>query len=171
MIRGEQIILPARNRYIVLTFLVAFCLQLIPLGVQTWRPDFLLLVLVFWAIQQPERIGIAWAFFFGVLMDVQSASLLGQHALAYSVVVFGVQAVRNRLMWYRSGMQQSVFLFQFFVLAQVVMFIVGYLSSRVVPPWEFWLAPIFHTLLWPLVRWILLRPQMRSFNQDAHRPL
>lgn len=171
MIRGEQIILPARNRYIVLTFFIAFCLQLIPYGTQTWQPDFLFLVLVFWAIQQPDRVGIAWAFFFGLLMDVQSASLLGQHALAYSIAVFAIQTVRNRLMWYRSGVQQGIFLFQFFALAQLILFVIGYLSSRVVPPIGFVLAPILHTLLWPIVRWFLLFPQLRSYDRDPHRPI
>lgn len=167
-VRGEQLLLPVRPGFIWTTLLVAFCLQLIPLGVQGWRPDLLMMALVFWALHQPQRIGIVWAFVFGLLMDVQSASLLGQHALAYAVLVFAVQAVRNRLLWYRTGAQQSVFLLQFFVLAQLLLFVPGYLASHALPSAWVLLAPLLQAALWPLLRGLLLAPQMRAPEQEFH---
>lgn len=171
MKRGEQILLPARAGFIWTTLLAAFCIELLPLGVQGWWPDILMMTLVFWAIHQPQHIGIGIAFSLGLLADVQAASLLGQHALAYAVLIFAVQSVRNKLSWYRSGVPQALFLFQFFVLAQVVLFVIGYLSSRMLPPIDVLLAPLLQTALWPVLRLFLLMPQRRAPEQDDHRPL
>lgn len=167
----EQILQPAKPRFIWLSLLVAFCVELLPLGVLPWRPDVLMLALAFWCIYQPQRVGMGVAFFFGLLMDVNAASLLGQQALAYAVLVFVLQSVRNRLLWYSSGLQQAVLMWQFFMLAHAVVFAVGYVSSAVVPGWAALLAPVAQAALWPLVRWILLAPQMRPPEQDDHRPL
>jgi rod shape-determining protein MreD len=53
-------------------------------GACAWLPDLLALVLVFWSVHQPLRVGVGAAFVFGLLMDVHQAALLGQHALAYT---------------------------------------------------------------------------------------
>jgi rod shape-determining protein MreD len=61
-------------------------------------PDFVALVLVFWSVHQPRRVGTA--FFFGLLMDVHHGSLLGQHALAYSLLGFFGIAIHRRVLWF-----------------------------------------------------------------------
>eukprot|EP01038_Epipyxis_sp_PR26KG_P019960 gene19960-28252_t len=61
----------------------AFFLNLCPWGSWGWVPDFVALTLVFWSIYQPRRVGIGVAFMMGLIMDVHSASLLGENALAY----------------------------------------------------------------------------------------
>ena len=53
--------------------------------------DVLAVVLVFWGVHQPRRMGMAPAFVLGLLMDVHQGALLGQHALAYSLLSFSVQ--------------------------------------------------------------------------------
>ena len=71
----------------------------------TWllaRPDFVLLVLIFWTVHEPRSIGQGMAFALGLLMDVSDSMLLGQHAFAYVVAVFGalsgaIQAAVNNV--------------------------------------------------------------------------
>ncbi|KKW69256.1 hypothetical protein AAV94_00535 [Lampropedia cohaerens] len=168
---SEQILRPARQRFIVLSLLLAFCLQIVPLGQLPWRPDVLLLVLVFWGLHQPQRIGIGTAFALGVAMDVQAASLLGQHALAYAVVVTWVQSMANRLLWYPSGIQQAVLLLVPFVLATLLQMAVGWAASHSVPPLPMLLAPLAQALLWPLTRHLLLAPQLSAPTERERRRL
>ena len=78
---------------------VAFVLEMLPWGGFP-APDFLALILVFWNIFQPRRVGIALAWLLGLLMDVHAGSLLGQHALAYSILSYGAIALHRRLLWY-----------------------------------------------------------------------
>ncbi|RMX04319.1 rod shape-determining protein MreD [Corticibacter populi] len=169
--RAEQILRPARPSFIVVSLLTGFCLQLLPLGHLAWWPDVLMVVLAFWALHQPQRIGIGVAFMLGLAMDVQGASLLGQHALAYCVLVFVVQAMQNRLLWYQSGWQQAVLLLLPFALTHLCLFVVGAASSRVLPsPWLL-LAPLLQALLWVPLRRLLLVPQMSPPSARERRPI
>ena len=67
---GKQLLLPARPGFIWGTLALALLVNMLPLGRQPWMPDLLALVLVFWSVHQPLRIGIATAFLFGLVMDV-----------------------------------------------------------------------------------------------------
>jgi rod shape-determining protein MreD len=80
MPRGsDQLLLPASPVFIALSLLLALCFNLLPLGRQPAMPDLLALVLVFWNVHQPRRVGVGVAFLFGLLMDVHEGALLGQH--------------------------------------------------------------------------------------------
>ena len=77
----EHLLLPADNAFISLTIALAFLLNVMPWGSARWVPDFLALVLFFWNVRQPRKVGMGVAFLFGLVMDVHQASLLGEHAL------------------------------------------------------------------------------------------
>ena len=63
---GQQLLLPANPLFIWVSLLVALLLDMLPLGRVPWMPDFLALVLVFWNVHQPLRVGIGVAFVFGL---------------------------------------------------------------------------------------------------------
>jgi rod shape-determining protein MreD len=75
-------------------------LNLLPLGRTRRMPDLLAVVLVFWNVHQPRRVGVGVAFLFGLLMDVHEGALLGQHALAYTLLSYGAIAMHRRLLWF-----------------------------------------------------------------------
>ncbi|NBX21576.1 MAG: rod shape-determining protein MreD, partial [Betaproteobacteria bacterium] len=81
---GQQLLLPARPRSLLAALLLNMLLNMGLWGRAAWTPDMLALVLVFWTVHQPLRIGIVAAFFFGLLMDVHQGALLGQHAMSYT---------------------------------------------------------------------------------------
>ena len=89
---GQQLLLPANPLFIWSTLLFALLLNMLQnmgmWGRAAWVPDLLALVLVFWSVHQPLRVGIGTAFVFGIFMDVHQSGLLGQHALAYTVLSF-----------------------------------------------------------------------------------
>ena len=107
MPRGQPLLLPASPAFIWGSLLVALMLNLLPLGRVLWMPDFLAVVLVFWNIHQPRRIGLGVAFVFGLLLDVHQASLLGQHALAYTVLIYCAIMIHRRILGF-SGPGQAL---------------------------------------------------------------
>lgn len=156
----QHILHPAKGSFIAMSLLLALCLELLPLGPLPWRPDVLLVVLTFWVLYQPSRVGIVIAFILGLAMDVHSASLLGQHALAYIVVVSWVQASRNRILWYQTGIQQGVLLLVPFAIAAALQAITGWIASRELPHLSIVVAVLLEAALWPFIRRLLLAPQM-----------
>ena len=101
---GQQLLLPANPVFIWSSLLVALLLNMLPnmarLGRAAWMPDLLALVLVFWSVHQPLRVGVGVAFVFGLLMDVHQSALLGQHALAYTALCYFAITIHRRLLWF-----------------------------------------------------------------------
>jgi len=167
---NDQLLLPARPLFIALTLLSAFALNLLPLGRQPAMPDWLAVVLVFWGVHQPRRVGIGWAFGFGLLMDVHQGALLGQHALAYSLLSFTAIAIHRRLLWFGLAGQAAQIVPLFFA-AHGVQLLVRIVAGDAFPGWSFLLAPLFEAALWPLATLVLLAPQRRAPDPDENRPL
>jgi rod shape-determining protein MreD len=102
---SSRILLPVRPWFIGFSLLVALLLNFLPTAVWPGVPDWLALVIVFWSVREPRRVGMGLAFLFGVAMDVADASLLGQHALAYVLVAYGGSSLSRRILWFPLGQQ------------------------------------------------------------------
>lgn len=171
---GQQLLLPASPFFIWSSLLVALSLNmLLNMGLwgrAAWMPDLLALGLVFWTVHQPRRVGIGAAFLFGLIVDVHQGSMLGQHALSYSVLSFLAIAIHRRLLWFGVP-SQALQVLPLFVAAHAIELLVRLLSSGTFPDLWILLAPAIEALLWPVVSVLLLLPQRRAPNPDAHRPL
>jgi len=139
-------------------------------GRAAWLPDVLALVLVFWTIHQPQRVGMSAAFLLGLAMDVHQSAVLGQHALAYAVLSFLAIAMHRRLLWF-SVPSQAAQVLPLFVVSHALTLLVRLLAGDDFPGWSLLLAPALEALLWPLVSVLLLLPQKRAPDPDANRPL
>lgn len=168
MPRGQQLLLPVRPAYIVASLVAALALNMLPLGRVPWMPDILMVVLAFWGLHQPMRVGMGIAFALGLCMDVQQSSLLGQHALAYAVLMYGVARSQRRLDWYTAS-SQAPLLLGIFGLAHLVGVVVGMISGGLAPGWWVLLAPCLEALLWVPVSWILLAPQREAPDRSEKR--
>ena len=168
--RTDQLLMPVSPLFMWVTLLVAFALNLVPLGRVPAMPDFLALVLVFWNVHQSRRIGVGVAFLFGLLMDVHSGAVLGQHALAYTLLSFFAITVHRRLLWF-SVPSQALQILPLFFAAHAVSLLVRVIVGGMFPGWELLLAPVFEALLWPVVTLLLLAPQRRAPDPDQNRPL
>jgi rod shape-determining protein MreD len=115
-------------------------------------------------------VGVSAGFLFGVLMDVHQGALLGQHALAYTLLSFFAITVHRRLLWFTLG-AQAVQILPVFATAHAVSFIVRMLAGANSPGWGLMLAPVFEAMLWPVVNLLLLAPQRRAPDPDKNRPL
>ena len=84
---------------ILVSFLVAMMLTSLPLPETAiiYRPDWLILVLIYWCMAIPERIGIFTGWMLGLLLDVMYGSLLGQNAMAFSIIAYLVNILHLRV--------------------------------------------------------------------------
>jgi rod shape-determining protein MreD len=167
---GKQLLLPARPGFIWGTLALALLVNMLPLGRQPWMPDLLALVLVFWSVHQPLRIGIATAFLFGLVMDVHQTSLLGQHALAYTALSYFAIMVHRRLLWFTVP-SQALQVLPLFGSAHAIELAIRLFAGGSFPGWTLVLAPMLESLLWPVATVILLAPQRRALDPDKTRPL
>jgi rod shape-determining protein MreD len=170
MRQGQQLLLPANPLFIWSSLLLALAVTMLPLGRTPWRPVLLALVLVFWSVHQPLRVGIGAAFFFGILVDVHQAALLGQHALAYTALSFFAITIHRRLLWFTVP-SQAVQVLPLFFAAHAIELAIRMLAGGVFPGLTLLLAPVIESLLWPVVSIVLLAPQRRAPDPDENRPL
>ncbi len=170
MNRPHYILLPASVSFIFISLFLAFLLNLLPWGVTWGVPDFVALTLVFWSIHQPRKVGVGIAFLMGLLMDVHNASLLGENALAYTLLSYFAITIHRRVLWF-APIKQMWHVFPLFLSAQVVQVLIEVLVNGKFPGWLFFLQSVITTALWPLAIWILLAPQRRSVDRDDTRPI
>ena len=170
MPRGQPLLLPVPPGFIALTLVLALMLNMLPLGRALWLPDVLLLVLVYWGVHEPAKIGMGWAFVLGLCMDVHQSSLLGQHALVYSAVMYGVMLLRQRITWL-SVLAQAVQVLPLFLSSDVVQLLLRMLMRGGFPGWGFLTPGLWCVLLWPLISGLLQLPQRQPPDDDENRPL
>lgn len=170
MPRGQQLLLPANPLFIWGSLLGALLVDLLPIGQTPWMPDVLAIVLVFWAVHQPRRVGLGVAFLFGLGIDVHQGALLGQHALAYAVLGYLAIMVHRRLLWFAVP-QQAVQLMPLLIAMHLIQVLVRLMAGDGWPGWSILLAPVLEAALWPVASLVLLAPQRRAPNPDENRPL
>lgn len=161
--RPQELLKPVKRRFITLTFAVALLLELLPLpvGSTRWLPDFVGLLILYWAINQPRRIGIGMAFLIGLLVDISTAGLFGLHALAYACTSYLVVIRQQRLIMYNLG-QQALVVLGLMLANQVIMVVVRLATGAVFAGWSHILPSLLvGTLLWPLLNKLLLLPYRR----------
>jgi rod shape-determining protein MreD len=133
-------------------------------------PDFLAVVLLFWSVHQPQRVGIGWAFILGLASDVHQVSFLGQHALAYTVQGFLATLIHRRLLWF-SVPSQALQVLPLFAISHAISMVLRMSLSGSLMGWPMIFAPMIEACLWPIVSVILLAPQRRAPDPDENRPL
>jgi rod shape-determining protein MreD len=171
MPRGsDQLLLPVNPFFIALSLLLALGYMLLPLGRHPAQPDLLAVVIVFWTVHQPRRVGIGVGFVFGLLVDVHQGALLGQHALAYTLLAFAATIAHRRLLWF-GVVEQALQMVPLFFAAHLVQLVVRMLAGGMFPGWWLLVAPAVEALAWPFVTVLLLAPQRRAPDPDENRPL
>lgn len=168
--RSQRILLPVRLSTIAASFAVALLLDFLPWRDVALVPDFVALVLAFWCVRQPRLVGLGAAWTLGLLIDAGNGVLLGQHALAYSLLAFGGLSLSRRILWFPVA-QQALHVAALLVAAELVVLVVRLASGAEFPGWSILVGPALGALLWPVVTFVLLAPQRRPAEPDPARPL
>jgi rod shape-determining protein MreD len=162
----QHILRPVRLSTILLSFLVALLLNFLPWKDLRLVPDFVALVLTFWCVRQPRMVGLGVAWTLGLLTDAGNGVLLGQHALAYSLLAFLAIWLSRRVLWFSSA-QQALHVAALLLVAQGVMLVVRLAAGAGFPGWAIVVGPLLGALLWPLLSWLLLMPQRRLDREQV----
>ena len=167
---SSRILLPVRPWFIFLSLLIALLLNFLPTRAWLWTPDWVALVIVFWSIREPRRVGMGWGFLLGLVMDVADASLLGQHALTYVLAAYGATSLSRRILWFPL-IQQALHVLPLLLLVQLVQIGVRAMPGAVLPDLTYFVGPFIGTLLWLPLTFILLLPQHQPVDRDDNRPI
>ena len=167
--RPEEILLPVRPWFIVLTLLAGLMANAVPVSgmAQVLKPDFLALVILYWCIQEPRLIGVGVAWCLGLMMDVVDATVFGQHALAYAVLAYGAGYFRRRVLRFPLW-QQAAQVAVLLLLCAGLVLVVRVAGGASLPRWTYFVGALTGALLWPLVSVLLQWPQ-RPQRSPAER--
>lgn len=149
---------------ITFTFIISFMLAVMPLPswATTWRPAWVAMVLIYWCIATPQRVGVATGWFSGIIHDVLSDTLLGQHALGLTLIAYISLKLHQRVrifpVWQQAfGVGVLVAINQFLDLW--IRGMIGYPPTN----WSFLYPALTSLLLWPWV-FIILRDMRRNYQ-------
>lgn len=147
----------ARNGWVLpVSLLLALLLGLVPMpGVlQPLRPYWLALVLAYWVLEAPDKVGLGMAFQLGLLADLAFGGLLGEQALRLVVLTFILDRFRARLRFFPMP-QQAFAIGGLLVNDRVVAMVVHLVLGEVQLPWAFWVAPLVGMALWAPLHLVL----------------
>jgi rod shape-determining protein MreD len=152
-----------RRLPMALSALVALAFSVVPLppAADAFRPDLLVLVVFYWSIESPRAGGLGLAFVAGLALDVIRGVVLGQHALALTLMAAWITHLRLRLRVF-SVLSQSLTIFALLTGYQFVLFWIDGATGNPVTTFSRWLAPVIGALIWPLVSGVLSRLHHRA---------
>ena len=154
----------SRGWIIALSLLVALMLTAMPLPewAVNWRPAWVAMVLIYWCMALPDRVGIGISWTLGLLLDVQQGTVLGQNALGLAVIAFITLKSHQRLRVFPL-VQQAFLVCGYILLFQIIVLWIK--SMLGIPPmhWSYWMPAFSSMLLWPWI-FIILRDVRRKFK-------
>lgn len=141
-LRNKGWILPA-------SFILALLLGLVPLPglLLPGRPYWLALVLAYWVIETPDRVGLGFAFCIGLLADVMFGGILGEQALRLVVMAFILQRFRARIRFFPLW-QQALAIGGLLLNDRIIGAAIHLLVGEPLLPWSYWWAPLLGMALW-----------------------
>ena len=140
-----------KRKSIYLSLLIAFVCMLFPWSglALTLRPDFMLLVILFWLLRAPNQCSVGTAWFMGLWIDRATGGIFGQYALAYTITTFFAVIYQRRLVLF-SSTQQLVYVFSLLFLSQLILLILKTFAGKEFMGWSYFLPSITGVLVWQL---------------------
>jgi rod shape-determining protein MreD len=137
---------------ILCTSVLALVLTIVPLPnvVAPARPDWLLLLVIYWCLAAPSLAGLAYAWFCGLLVDGLVGSLLGQHALAFSLVGLITHRLQLRMRIFPVW-QQAFTVLLLLALYHFLVFWVDGIVGQPATSWWRWLPVAAGAIFWPVL--------------------
>lgn len=135
---------------VVITFVIALLLEITPLpgAVAIFRPEFPAMVLIYWCLALPQRVGVGIGWSVGLVLDVLRGALLGQHALGYAVMSYLALKLHRRIrvfpLW-----QQALTVMVIIALHQLLVLWVLGMIGRSQGTFSYWLPSLSSAVLWP----------------------
>lgn len=156
----DEILLPVKPAFIVFTFIGAALLNMVPTtGWAMWaRPDFVALLVLYWCIEQPRRVGFTVAFLLGLLMDVADGAFFGQHALSYSILAYAAIALHRRIRQF-PPVAQVIHVVPLLLVNDLVVLAIRMLAGADFPGYRYFFGSLVAAFIWPILSFLLKLPQ------------
>jgi rod shape-determining protein MreD len=149
---------------IFISFMIALMLTLLPMPDWTiWlRPAWVLMVLIYWTMTMPHRVNVGVAWTMGLVIDLLTGTVLGEHALGFTIVIYFVSRLHLRLSMY-PVIQQGVCVLFFIMIYQFILYCVQGFMGELPASHLYWLSSLTSMLLWPWL-FVLMRDCRRQFR-------
>ena len=151
---------------IFLTFVVAMFLSLLPLpeGVNTFKPDWMALVLIYWVMAMPSKIGVLVGWLVGIVADVLYGSLFGIHAISFAVIAYLIQLLYHRLRLF-ARWKQSINVGVVIGIHMLLGLILRSFTQVTLYDFSYWTPIVTSAIIWPWI-FVILRDVRRHFCKD-----
>jgi rod shape-determining protein MreD len=153
-----------RNYAILLSIIIALVLQIMPMPsvADVYRPDWVLLVLSYWALALPNRVNIGVAFIIGLVLDILLGTSMGVHSLAMCISIYVLAANYQRLRNY-SVWQQAIMIGTMSAFYNLIIFWLQHLLTDIYFLFDYLWPVITSMVIWPWIFWLLrkVRRQLR----------
>ena len=137
---------------ILLTSAIALLLTIVPLPqlLNFGRPDWLLLLVIYWSLNAPMLAGLTYAWICGLILDALIGTLIGQHALAFVIVAATAQHFQLRIRVF-PVLHQAFVVLMLASLYHFLLFWIDGIVGTAVASWIRWLPALVGALLWPVI--------------------
>lgn len=137
---------------VIACIIAALMLAIVPMPnwASLFRPDWLALTLIYWAMMLPRTYSVGTAWIVGIVLDVAQGTLLGQHAIALCVVVYITVKFHLQLRVFPIS-QMSVTVFVILAFYQFILFWINGVAGINAPAVTYWGPVVMDTLIWPLL--------------------
>jgi len=165
--RAQEILLPVTTGMMAVTLIGALLLNLVPWpqSVLQFRPDLCALVLAYWGMHQPRGMAFSAAFLLGLAMDIADASLFGQHALGYTVLLYAAIAIHRRALKF-SLASQVLHVLPLLLAADGIALVVRLVAGTELPGWSFVAGSAIGAALWLPLSALLRLPRLPKPDPD-----
>ncbi|MCH8301392.1 MAG: rod shape-determining protein MreD [Proteobacteria bacterium] len=155
----------ARPQPVIISMIVSLMLAIAPMPgwAEAFRPDWVTLTLIYWAMNLPRTYSIGWAWMIGLVLDVAQGTLLGQYALALSLVIYVTVTFHLQMRQFPT-LQLSVTVFGLLALYQFILFWINGVAGVNTPAVSYWGPVLTGSLIWPLMTMLYSGVRDRARN-------
>ena len=147
---------------IFLSIIIALILTIIPLPTSfaMAKPEWVVLVIIFWSIAVPNRFGLISAWLAGLAQDLLMGNLMGLHALTFTLLGYLALRLYQRIR-ISTIPRQCITIFMLMILHQFILMWIYRATGSSVGGFLFWLPTITSIIVWPLILITLRQVQQR----------
>lgn len=149
---------------IFLTMFIALILMILPLPhwAESFRPEWLLLVILYWVIALPHRVNVGIAWISGLLLDGLQGTLLGENALCFALLAYFAYKMNRQIRLF-SLPSQALVIFVFLMINQIMLFWIQGLQGQLVTLKWFLGAGVVSAVIWPWI-FIVLTDSIKRYR-------